>query len=130
MTTTKTRWRAVVLILFLTFATRVGAAEPPSSWTKYAPRDELLPDFSVAFDEDSNERSQSLVLKISTGERDAIDGAWVKAFPVTGGKHYRFSALRETQNIASPRRSAIVKITWQDDKARIERERPEAGFRD
>ena len=117
--TRNTQSRAIAFVSFLMFAIQAAAAEPPAGWAKYAPRDELLPEFSVALDGNSNDRNQSLVLTISAGKRAAIDGAWVKTIPVTGGKHYRFSALRETQNVASPRRSAIVKITWQDDKGKL-----------
>ena len=116
-----TQWPASVFVSILVFAIQAVAAEPPSGWTKYAPRDELLPDFSFAFDEDSSGGDQSLLLEISAGDREAIDGAWVKTIPVAGGKYYRFSALRETENVASPRRSAIVKITWQDAEGKLVR---------
>ena len=41
--------------------------------------------------------------------------------PVVSGKYYRFSALRLTENVRSPRRSAVVKITWQDNKGKLVR---------
>jgi hypothetical protein len=58
---------------------------------------------------------------ISAGHRAAIDGAWVRTVPVKGGKHYRFSALRQTRNVKSPRRSAMVQITWQDNQGKLVR---------
>lgn len=41
-----------------------------------------------------------------------------KTFTVIGGRHYRFSALRKVENVAVPRRSAVVRIVWQDDAGR------------
>ena len=71
---------------------RTAVAEPPEGWSQYATRDELLPDFSFAFGIGSDQRSESPVLKISAGNRDAVDGAWVTTIPVTGGKYYRVIA--------------------------------------
>lgn len=105
-------------VLIFVFSCEAAIARSSDDWTKYAPRDELLPDFSFAFGESGND-IKALLLMMSAGQRDAIDGAWVRTIPVKGGKHYRFSALRLTRNVKSPRRSAIVKITWQDDKGKL-----------
>ncbi|MDP6722304.1 MAG: carbon-nitrogen hydrolase family protein, partial [Pirellulaceae bacterium] len=96
-------------------------ADAPAGWTKFAPRDALLPEFSFELEKGSDHRDNSLVLTISAGDRDAIDGAWVATMPVVGDKYYRFSALRLTKNVRSPRRSAVVKITWQDNKGKLVR---------
>jgi predicted amidohydrolase len=47
--------------------------------------------------------------------RDGLDGYWTKTFPVLGGHYYRFEAFRKTDGVSSPRRSAMVRILWQDD---------------
>ena len=53
---------------------------------------------------------------IKADGREGLDGGWVKTFPIQGGRYYRFSALRKVENVALPRRSAVVKITWLDAK--------------
>ena len=103
---------SVVLCLFT-----VGANDlPQDGWTSYAAREEIRPEFSLQRDTVSQ---HPVELTISAGERPAIDGAWIKTFPVTGDRHYRFSARRKTEQVASPRRSAIAKITWQDDRGKL-----------
>ena len=48
-------------------------------------------------------------------QTEGLDGAWSKTYAIEGGKHYRFRVDRKTVNVKSPRLSALVKITWQDD---------------
>jgi predicted amidohydrolase len=84
-------------------------------WRSASPRDELRPAFSVAPKKDGE---GSGVLVIQTDGREGLDGYWTKTFPVKGGQHYRFSALRKLQNVESPRRSALVRLLWQDEKGR------------
>ena len=62
------------------------------------------------------EPKASAILTIQTDGREGLDGYWTKTFPVKGGQHYRFSALRKLENVPSPRRSAVVRLLWQDDK--------------
>lgn len=84
----------------------------PAGWTAAAAREEIRPQFS--FDRLAGRRGDgALVIAAS----DSIaDQGWLKnAFPVTGGKFYRFSAQRRTQDVQTPRRSTIVRIVWQDD---------------
>ena len=42
----------------------------------------------------------------------------MKSFRVTGGKSYLFRAYRSLENVASPRRSAVVRILWTDDQGK------------
>jgi predicted amidohydrolase len=102
--------------VFLFCLTAMAADSAPDDWSTTAPRDELCPEFSVA-----SQPGQPLVLCIAAGDRPAVDGAWVKRFPVQGGRFYRFSALRSTDGVSSPRRSAVVQITWQDDRGQLVR---------
>ena len=57
-------------------------------------------------------------LLIEADGREGLDGAWAKTFPIQGGHYYRFSAVRNVENVALPWRSAVVKITWLDAKGR------------
>ncbi|MCI0360110.1 MAG: carbon-nitrogen hydrolase family protein [Planctomycetaceae bacterium] len=89
------------------------AAAAPAGWTSAAPRDEIKPSF--AFNAHAG-RSGSGALVISADDREGLAGWWQKTFEVTGGKHYRFEAWRKTENIETPRRAALVRVLWQDDK--------------
>lgn len=82
-------------------------------WTAQAAREEIRPEFS--YDVLSWAGGDG-TLVISTDDREGLDGFWSKGFPVTGGRDYRFHALRKTQNVLVPRRSAHVTISWQDEE--------------
>ncbi len=84
-------------------------------WRSAAPREELRPNFSF-IPKKGAEGIGTLV--IQTDQREGLDGYWTKTFPVQGGQHYRFSALRKLHNVESPRRSAVVRLLWQDDNGR------------
>jgi len=55
---------------------------------------------------------------IRADQREGLDGAWVKLFPVKGGNWYRFTALYKPRSVAVPRRSVVAKIDWRDDQGR------------
>src|SRR4030095_6492064 len=82
-------------------------------WMRMAPRDEIKPEFS--FQEEGGPKATG-VLTIRTDDRDGLHGWWQKSFPITGGKDYRFHAQRRVENVEIPRRSAVARIVWQDDK--------------
>jgi len=86
-------------------------AGAPEGWTVAAPRHDIRPEF--AFDPHGGpERQGAFVIKADA--REGLDGGWIKMFPITGGRHYRFRAVRKVENVALPRRSAVVKINWLD----------------
>jgi len=93
---------------------RVTEAER-DGWRTASPRDELRPIFSF-HPKKSGEDVGMLVIK--TDGREGLDGSWTKTFPVKARQHYRFRAMRKLENVASPRRSAVVRLLWQDDKGR------------
>jgi predicted amidohydrolase len=91
-----------------------GAASP-EGWQTASPRDEVAPQF--AFDPQGGpKRTGSLV--ITADEREGLHGWWTKPFPVTGGKHYRFRAVRRVENVEVPRRSASVRLLWRDENGK------------
>lgn len=98
----------------------IGAADReasvPDGWTTESPRDEIRPEFTF---EGHGGPGGKPCLVISAGNREAIDGAWVRTFPIEGGCAYRFYSLRKTKNVAAPWRSAIAQITWQDDNGKL-----------
>ncbi len=88
---------------------KVAAA--PDGWTVRSPREEIRPDFAW---EPQGGRNGRPAFVIRADAREGLDGAWVKTFPVEGGRSYRFHAVRKTENVVLPRRSAVVRIQWLD----------------
>jgi predicted amidohydrolase len=84
-----------------------------SGWTTAAPREEIKPAFSY---DASGGRSGRGALVIAADKREGLAGWWQKTFEVEGGKHYRFTAWRKAENIGSPRRAAVARILWQDER--------------
>lgn len=84
-------------------------------WTSASPREEIRPAFE--FKKDGGPAGRGSLL-IRADEREGLDGHWTRTFPVKGGEHYRFRALRRIENLGSPRRSALVRILWRDDQGR------------
>lgn len=85
-----------------------GAGE----WRALAPRDEIRPRFTI--------ESEGGVahLAIATDAREGLHGYWTRAFPVEGGRHYRFHVLQKTSGLALPRRSAVIRVLWQDGQGK------------
>jgi predicted amidohydrolase len=104
----------VFLITVVCFAPcRAARSETsaPDGWTTAAAREELRPTFR--FDPIGGPaRDGSLV--IESDAREGLNGWWARAFPVAGGKWYRFTALRRTDNVASPRRTGVARVRWLD----------------
>ena len=95
---------------------QVHASDPhPDGWTTAAPRDEIRPDFAYSTD---GGRSGKGCFVIEHDKREGLDGRWTKTTSIEGGKYYRFQAFRQTRNVKSPRQSALVQITWQDDQGK------------
>ena len=85
----------------------------PTGWSVKAPRDEIRPGFS--FDAQGGPK-QSGSLVIRHDERDGLDGWFQKSFAVKGGEFVRFQASRKLTGVAVPRRSALVRILWQNER--------------
>ena len=91
-----------------------ACADPADGWSFVPIRDEVAPEAFIAGDS-----STSPELTIRADDRNGLAGAWTKAFPIQGGRHYVFSCLRSAQGMTTPRRSAIVKITWLNDAGNL-----------
>ena len=83
----------------------------PSGWQATAPRDEIRPEFIF---EPKGGPSGAECFVIKADAREGLDGAWVRTFPVTGGKSYRFSALYKAASVSLERRSIVAKLDWED----------------
>ncbi len=90
-------------------------ADAPAGWQPASPRDEIRPQF--AYDPKGGPRGEGSFV-ISADGRQGLHGYWQKTFAVSGGKHYRFSSLRKVSRVPLPRRSAVVRILWQDEQGR------------
>jgi len=101
----------IVLVLFVWAASRI-AASSAEEWTTVAPREEIRPQFQQT---ETGGKSGRGALVISADEREGLHGWWQKSFSVTAGKYYRFSALRRTEHIAVPRRSALARVLWRNE---------------
>jgi len=108
------------IALVLSLACQIHAASA-DEWTTAAPREEIRPQFQHT---KTGGKSGNGVLAISADEREGLHGWWQKTFPVTGGRHYRFSAWHRAENIAVPRRSVLARLLWRDDMGK-EVQRPE-----
>jgi predicted amidohydrolase len=94
----------------------------PDGWRTAAPREEIRPQFDY---KPAGGRDGKGSLIIVADEREGLHGYWAKTFAVTGGKHYRFSALRRVENVASPRRSVVARVVWQDANGKsVMRDKP------
>jgi predicted amidohydrolase len=106
----------VVLAAMLSLAAGTPATESPDGWQAAAPRDEIRPELS--FDpEGGPKRAGSFVIRHD--EREGLDGWFQKSFAVTGGECYCFHAVRKLTDVAIPRRSALVRVLWQDDAGQM-----------
>ncbi len=108
-------WGSICCLLLVgSAAGSIEAADSaPAGWTSLAPRPEIRPEFSYRAD---GGRSHRGALIIQHDARPGLDGSWTKTYPVTGGQFYRFAAFRRCDGIDSPRRSAVVRVLWQDDQ--------------
>ncbi len=98
------------------------SADAPDGWQPLAPREEIRPEFAYL---PAGGRNGTPRLVIECDRREGLDGHWSKTYPIKPGEHYRFSAARRLQNVPLPRRSALVRILWQDSNGNaVIREQP------
>ena len=83
----------------------------PVGWQAAAPRDEIRPRFSYLPD---GGPQQSGAFVIETKNTVAEHGWVQKLFPVRAKEYVRFQAFRRLKNVATPHRSAVVRIVWQN----------------
>lgn len=100
----------------IVFVANVFAEEFPDGWQARSPRDEIRPAF---FHRPADNDSKVGILGIKHDDREGLDGWFQKSFPVSPAEHYRFQAARKLQDVESPRRSALVRIAWQDEAGKM-----------
>jgi predicted amidohydrolase len=96
-------------------------ADPPPGWTEATPRHELRPQF--AFEPKGGfDGAGGFVI---TGTREGSHGWYNRTYAVTGGNCYRFYALRKTDGVAVPRKSAYARVLWRDGGKPVPSDPPE-----
>jgi len=108
---------------------RTSSSPAESAWVETSPRDELRPAFA-RMEVERGDVGKRPALVITHDAREGLDGAWVRAVPVVGGKWYEFHCDRRTENVAVPRRSALVRVQWLDAAGKkVPRDQPPgAGY--
>lgn len=112
------RWRRLWLLVAVLFVQPVLHAEPdgkpagvPPGWSTWSPREEIRPAFQ--FDPGGG-RDHRGTFVIAHDAREGLDGCWTRTFSITGGRSYRFSALRRVEHVPAARRSVVARVLWQD----------------
>jgi predicted amidohydrolase len=106
----------VTLAAFSLVAFPCVATPLPDGWQTVAPRDEIRPAFS--FDAGGGPKHTGSLV-ITHDHRSGLDGWFEKSFAASGREFYRFHAARKTRTVNEPRRSALVRIRWQDAAGRM-----------
>jgi predicted amidohydrolase len=88
-----------------------AGSDPLAGWAPASPRDEIRPQFDL---DPTGGPDRRPALLIRADSREGLDGCWKRTFPVTPGRHYRFSALYRAEGVPVPRRSVVVKLNWRD----------------
>jgi predicted amidohydrolase len=110
------RTRVVASMVFSLFLYAHADGQVLGGWQACAPRDEIRPAFSF---EPAGGPKQSGSWVIAHDRREGLSGWFQKAFAVTGGEYYGFSAARKTSGVSVPRRSAMVRVCWEDEAGRL-----------
>jgi len=112
----RVRSNLVILTVLLAASARAGESNTaPDGWQTAAPRDELRPRFVYTV---KGGRDGKGAFGIVHDQREGLDGYWTRTFPVQGGRFYRFHAVRKISAVRVPRRSAVVRVVWQDDRGK------------
>ena len=106
------RITTLTIALYSLLALAGSANQPPNDWQTAAPRDEIRPKFSFE-PRGGPKKTGSMV--VTHDRRDGLDGWFQKSFAVSGGDYYQFRSVRKTHKVAVPRRSALVRMLWQDE---------------
>ncbi|MCA9175663.1 MAG: carbon-nitrogen hydrolase family protein [Planctomycetales bacterium] len=89
-------------------------AEPAGTdWQPKFPREEIAPTFSQQTTGGPHDEAR---LIIESDEQPGRIGWWEREIPVQGGSTVEFSVWRRATQIEVPRRAAVVRLLWRDDK--------------
>lgn len=106
----------VVVFMAATSAAEFLPENAPDGWTVESPRDEIQP--LSSYEPNRGPNGTSYFVMSAEGSSETM-GQWTAVLPVVGSKPYRFSVLRKTINVETPRRNTFVRITWQDSQGEL-----------
>jgi predicted amidohydrolase len=106
------RYLGALTIVVLWISNPAAAAD---GWVSAAPREEIRPQFSFAAKGGHDGKGAWI---IRHDAREGLDGSWNRIVAVQGGRFYRFHAFRKLAHVELPRRSAVARILWQDDRGK------------
>jgi predicted amidohydrolase len=116
--------RCPSLVLLSLLAATAAAQTAPAGWSTATIRDEIAPQFR--YDPQGGPTRDGTFI-IESDARPGLIGRWTKTFPVTGGQHYAFRALRRIAG-TDARRAAVVRILWRDSRGKpVTRDEPSAA---
>ena len=95
----------------------------PEGWSTKSPRKELAPDYGF----DSKGGADGAGAFVIRSDREGQHGWFEKSFAITGGRHYRFDALRKAEGVAVPRKSVYARVLWRDDAGKPVKSDPPEG---
>ena len=101
------------LLLWTDETSTASLSDSQEGWSHAAARDDAAPTFM--FDPKGG-RNHSGSLLTTSDKRPGLHGWWQRTVPVDGGRFYQFSAMRKAVNVDYPRRSAVARIFWIDEK--------------
>ena len=109
--------KRLIILFFAVSIPYISFAALQSVWETHTPRAELEPSWS----------NEGEVLTIFPNGRKGAVGQWQATFPVKGGQHYRFSAIRKTWDIdiQNVQRHIVERLIWLDaDGNKVKRDEP------
>ncbi len=106
---------SVIVAIGLHGSVPAGAAESGGimAWQEESPRAEVRPRFERSVGAGPHGED---VLRILADDREGLHGRWTHTQPVDGGQAYRFQTWRLTEGVPVPRRTAVVRLLWMNDR--------------
>src|SRR5205807_3607363 len=83
----------------------------PPGWKAACQRDEIRPTFS--FESKGGPNGHGAFV-LAAADSVGQHGWFQKVFPLSGGRFYRFQAVRKAEAVAVPRRCVVARVVWQD----------------
>jgi len=93
-------------------AAETNLAASGNGWTAAAPREEISRCFAMTSAAARAGRGRWSSLRRAGRAHRLVD----ETFEIEGGQITSFTAWRQTDGVASPRRSGVVRILWRDAK--------------
>lgn len=83
--------------------------QAPDGWSFVSPRTEIRP--SSRYLPAGGPAGQG-AFEVRADQREGLAGAWQRTFAITGGQHYEFSVLRQSEGVPVVRQTAVPRIIW------------------